>query len=185
MNLLTTNTAPISDLLIIEPKLFSDDRGYFFESYNHDAYNQLGINANFVQDNESCSKLGTLRGLHFQTGQHAQAKLIRVVHGQVYDVAVDLRKNSPSFGKAFGVEISAENKKQLFIPRGFAHGFVALSDNVILQYKCDNYYHHAAEAGIYFADPDLAVDWKLDESMLIVNERDRNFPTLQEYKSKL
>ena len=181
----TVTKTAISDLLIIEPRVFSDSRGYFFESYNHQAYKQLGINANFVQDNESCSKLGTLRGLHFQTGQHAQAKLVRVVSGRVYDVAVDLRQNSSSFGSMFGLELSAENKKQFFVPRGFAHGFVALSEDVILQYKCDNYYNKEAEAGINFADPELAIDWRLDYRQLIVNERDRSFPSLEEYKSKL
>lgn len=182
LNLIKT---PIADLFIIEPKIFNDDRGYFFESYNYASYKEIGIDIRFVQDNESCSKLGTLRGLHFQTGKYAQTKLVRVVYGRVYDVAVDIRKNSPSFGQVFGVELSAENKKQFLIPRGFAHGFVSLEDNTILQYKCDNYYNHAAEGGINFADPELDINWQLEVQNLIVNERDKNFPSLAEYKNTL
>ena len=176
---------PIKDLFVIEPSVFSDQRGCFFESYNNQFFEKSGIKATFVQDNESFSSYGVLRGLHFQTKEHAQAKLVRVISGKVLDVAVDLRTNSLTFGKHFALELSGENKKQFFVPRGFAHGFVALSEDVILQYKCDNYYNKEAEAGINFADPELAIDWRLDYRQLIVNERDRSFPSLEEYKSKL
>lgn len=174
-------TTEIEGIKVLQPKIFNDDRGLFFESHNHKIFKEYGINADFVQDNESHSKVGVLRGMHFQRNEHAQAKLIRVIKGEVLDVAVDLRRNSPTLGKHFSIILNAENKQQLFIPRGFAHGFVALSDHTITQYKCDNYYNKEAEAGIIYNDSSLAIDWKLPASLLRVNERDANFPTLKQY----
>ena len=175
----------IKDLVIIEPTVFSDQRGYFFESYNNLFFKKTGIKAIFVQDNESFSTYGVLRGLHFQTGEYAQAKLVRVIQGEVLDVAVDLRRDSNTFGKHFATQLSGENKKQLFVPRGFAHGFVVLSKTASLQYKCDNYYNREAESGINFADPALNIDWLIAKDHIIVNERDKNFQTLEEFKQKL
>jgi len=172
---------PIKDLFVIEPTVFSDQRGYFFESYNNQFFEKNGIKATFVQDNESFSSYGVLRGLHFQTKEYAQAKLVRVISGKVLDVAVDLRTNSKTFGKHFTLELSGENKKQLFIPRGFAHGFVVLSKTAILQYKCDNYYNKEAEGGLNFADPNLGIDWLIPQVDMIVNERDKNFGTIEEF----
>lgn len=168
---------------ILQPKIFNDERGLFFESHNQNLFKNVFQKNDFVQDNESHSNLGVLRGLHFQKGKYAQAKLIRVIKGVMLDVSVDLRKNSPSFAKYFSVILSGDNKKQLYIPRGFAHGFIALSSEVITQYKCDNYYNKDAEGGIAYNDPDLAIDWHLPKSQLLVNERDTNFPTLEEYIS--
>jgi dTDP-4-dehydrorhamnose 3,5-epimerase len=179
MKLLTT---PIKDLFVIEPTVFSDQRGYFFESYNNRFFEKSGIKATFMQDNESFSSYGVLRGLHFQTGKDAQAKLVRVISGKVLDVAVDLRLASETFGKHFALRLSGENKKQLFIPRGFAHGFVVLSKTAVLQYKCDNYYNKDTESGLNFADPALGIDWLIPEGDMIVNERDKNFGTLEEFK---
>lgn len=177
-------TTEIEGIKVLQPKIFNDDRGLFFESHNYKNFKAYGIDANFVQDNESHSKIGVLRGLHFQRNEHAQAKLIRVIKGEVLDVAVDLRENSPTFGKHFSIILNAENKQQLYIPRGFAHGFVALSDHTITQYKCDNYYNKEAEAGIIYNDANLAIDWKLADDLLRVNERDANFPTLRQYLNK-
>ena len=170
---------PIEGLLLIEPKVFGDERGYFFESYSErDLMEALG-GIRFVQDNESLSRYGVLRGLHFQKEPYAQAKLIRVVRGTVYDVAVDLRKGSPTFGQYHGEILSAENHHQFFIPKGFAHGYSVLSDEVLFQYKCDEYYHPEAEAGLAWNDPDLASDWHLPESAVILSEKDRNHPRLK------
>ncbi len=178
-------TTPIADLLIFEPKIYADDRGYFFESYNKEIFSNANINCEFVQDNQSCSEYSVLRGLHFQIGESAQAKLVRVLHGKVLDVAVDLRTNSKTFGKYFSIELSDQNQKQLFIPRGFAHGFVVLSANAIFSYKCDNFYNPKAEAGIKFNDPDLAIDWQIPSSDIIINQRDQAFPCLREYIKNL
>jgi dTDP-4-dehydrorhamnose 3,5-epimerase len=162
---------------IIEPKVLEDHRGYFFESFNQHRFNELiGKNLDFVQDNESFSTKGTLRGLHFQKGNYAQAKLTRVVQGTVLDIAVDLRENSPTFGTHFSIELSSENKKQLFIPRGFAHGFVVLSDTAIFSYKCDNYYHKESESGIIYNDPILNIDWKLPNDHLQLSKKDLELP---------
>ena len=166
--------AEISDVIIIEPKVFSDERGYFFESFKQNELNEfLGYDVNFCQDNESKSTYGVLRGLHYQEPPFAQAKLVRVIQGSVLDVAVDIRQDSPTFGKHVAVELSEENKKQLFIPRGFAHGFVVLSENAIFSYKVDNYYNGEFEKGIAYNDPNIGINWKL-KSNLIISERDRN-----------
>ncbi|WP_242203333.1 dTDP-4-dehydrorhamnose 3,5-epimerase [Aestuariivivens insulae] len=168
---------------IIEPKIFNDSRGYFFESFNQNTFNELiGQNISFVQDNESFSSKGVLRGLHYQTGEYAQAKLVRVVKGRVLDVAVDLRKSSQTFGEYVTVELSGENKNQLFIPRGFAHGFVVLSDTAIFSYKCDNFYHKGSEGGIIFNDKELNIDWKLPEKELVISEKDLVLPQLKNSK---
>ena len=164
---------------IIQPKIFEDNRGYFFESFNSKQFQEMTkSNDSFIQDNESYSTKGVLRGLHYQTGIHAQAKLVRVVKGKVLDVAVDLRKGSQTFGKHVSVELTEDNKKQLFVPRGFAHGFIVLSDTAIFSYKCDNYYNKDSEQGIIFNDVDLNIDWKLPENELIVSEKDIILPTL-------
>lgn len=165
---------------IFEPKVFQDKRGYFLESYNQIVFNELiEQNIYFVQDNESFSSKGVLRGLHYQTGKSAQAKLVRVIKGSVLDVAVDIRTDSSTFGQHISVELSEENKKQLFIPREFAHGFVVLSDTAIFSYKCDNFYHKASEGGIIFSDPTLNIDWKLPNNQLLVSEKDLNLPKLK------
>jgi len=165
--------------LIIEPAAFSDNRGYFMESFNKKLFCEaVGQDVHFVQDNQSFSSQGVVRALHYQTGEYAQAKLVRVLWGIVLDVAVDLRKNSPSFGEHIAIELSGENKKQLFIPKGFAHGFVVLSETAEFFYKCDNYYNKASEGGIIFNDPTLNIDWKLPHEQLIVSEKDQILPTL-------
>lgn len=171
MNIVTT---PIEGLLVIEPKVFQDDRGYFFESFQEERYREAGISTAFVQDNESKSVRGVIRGLHYQLNPYAQSKLVRVIEGRVYDVAVDLRKNSPTFGNWYGVELSSENKKQFFIPRGFAHGFSVLSETAIFSYKCDNYYNPDSDRGILYNDPTLKIDWLIPEDEAIVSEKDRN-----------
>jgi dTDP-4-dehydrorhamnose 3,5-epimerase len=163
-----------SDLYVFEPKVFEDSRGYFFESYNQKQFeSDTGLKVNFVQDNQSKSSYGTLRGLHFQKGDAAQAKLVRVISGKVLDVVVDLRKDSKTFKKSFGIELSAENKKQLFVPRGFAHGFVVLSETAEFFYKCDNFYNAQAEGGLFYGDPDLKIDWIVRHEDLILSEKDK------------
>ncbi len=164
---------PIDGLIIIEPRVFEDDRGYFFESFHADRYREAGISSDFIQDNESKSVRGVIRGLHYQAGPYAQAKLVRVIEGSVFDVAVDLRKDSPTFGQWFGVELTSENKKQFYIPRGFAHGFSVLSETAIFTYKCDNYYHPESECGIAYNDPTLKIDWKISVSEEIISEKDK------------
>lgn len=166
---------------ILEPKVFYDERGYFYESYNQKRIEEI-INqkVDFVQDNQSYSKEGVLRGLHYQEGIHAQAKLVRVLQGRVLDVAIDIRKDSSTFGMHISVELSAENRKQLFIPRGFAHGFVVLSPEATFHYKCDNFYSKEAEKGIIFDDETLKIDWKLPKKSLIVSEKDLILPTFNE-----
>jgi len=169
----------IPDLVIIEPKVFEDQRGYFFESYSAESLKKAGINTVFVQDNESKSSFGVLRGLHYQLAPYAQTKLVRVVQGEVFDVAVDLRKNSPTFGKWYGLVLSAENKKQLFVPQGFAHGFAVLSETAVFSYKCDNYYSPKAERGILYNDPKLNIDWNIDLSKAIISPKDQVHPDLE------
>jgi dTDP-4-dehydrorhamnose 3,5-epimerase len=167
---------------IIEPKAFEDERGYFFESYNEESFNDaIGYKVHFVQDNQSFSKYGVLRGLHLQKGDDAQAKLVRVLSGRVLDVAVDLRKGSDTYGQHVAVELSADNKKQLFIPRGFAHGFIVLSDVAEFYYKVDNKYAPKSEGGLLYKDPYLGIDWKLNEDEIIINNKDLNLPTLNNY----
>ncbi len=173
----------ISDLFILEPKVFGDDRGYFFESYNKMTLDSLlGKGYNFVQDNESKSSYGVVRGLHYQLSPFSQAKLVRVLEGKVYDVAVDLRKDSPTFLDWVGVELSAENKRQFLIPKGFAHGFSVLSDTAIFAYKCDEYYHPEAEAGITYNDPSLNIDWKIKDEDVKISTKDMLLPRLEEAK---
>jgi len=167
---------PIPGLLIIEPRVFADERGYFLESYNQKKLLEAGINTVFVQDNESKSHLGVIRGLHYQLAPYAQAKLIRVVRGTVYDVAVDLREGSPTFGKWFGVVVSASKKNQFYIPKGFAHGFSVLSEYAIFSYKCDEFYNPAADRGIRFDDPTLKIDWKLPFEKAVISAKDIALP---------
>ncbi|HJP64562.1 MAG TPA: dTDP-4-dehydrorhamnose 3,5-epimerase [Mucilaginibacter sp.] len=170
---------PLDGCLVIEPKVFGDERGYFFESFNQQKFTELtGQNIIFIQDNQSYSTKGVLRGLHFQKGTSAQAKLVRVVKGEVLDVAVDLRKDSKTYGQHFDIRLSEQNNLQLLIPRGFAHGFVVLSDDAIFQYKCDNYYDKAAEGGLHYADPAFAIDWILPHDQLIVSQKDLELPNL-------
>lgn len=168
----------LPDVLVLEPDVFGDSRGYFFESWNRQTFESLVGPVDWVQDNESKSRRGVLRGLHFQKAPHAQAKLVRVVAGKVLDVAVDLRRHSPAFGKHVTVELSAENHRQCFIPRGFAHGFVVLSDEAVFQYKCDNAYAPHAEAGIAWNDPAIGIDWRLPADELILSDKDRLHPFL-------
>lgn len=170
----------IKDVWVIEPKIFEDDRGYFYESFNADQFNnETGLNVNFVQDNQSKSNKGVLRGLHYQVGEHAQAKLVRVLQGSVQDIAVDLRKNSPTFGKYFSIILSGENHKQLFVPRGFAHGFLVLEDNTIFAYKCDNFYNKESEGGMIYNDETINVKWELAQSDYILSEKDTILPNLE------
>lgn len=172
---------PLKDCFLIKPKILRDNRGYFFESYNKKRFEDLtGLQANFVQDNQSVSYQGVLRGLHFQTGEFAQTKLVRVLLGEVYDVAVDLRPSSPTFKKSFGVVLSETNFYQLYIPKGFAHGFLTISKKSIFSYKCDNYYNKESEAGIIYNDPTLAIDWKFPENKIILSEKDTALPTLEQ-----
>jgi dTDP-4-dehydrorhamnose 3,5-epimerase len=162
---------------ILEPNVFKDERGYFFESFNQNTFNNLvGENVNFIQDNESYSTKGVLRGLHYQTGAHAQAKLVRVIKGKVLDVAVDNKRGSKTYGQYVAVELTEDNKKQLFVPRGFAHGFVVLSETAIFAYKCDNFYNKASEGGIIYNDKMLNIDWQLPKGELIVSEKDAILP---------
>lgn len=171
---------PLEGCIILNPRIFNDERGHFFESFNAASFNEaVGYPVNFVQDNQSFSTKGVFRGLHLQKGEHAQAKLVRVTHGEVFDVAVDLRKKSPTYGQYYGVLLSAENKTQFFVPRGFGHGFVVLSQEAIFQYKCDNYYHKESEGGLHYADPDLAIDWKLPNDELLVSSKDAELPFLK------
>ena len=167
---------PIPDLKIFEPVVWRDERGYFYESFNEKTFTDAGITNHWVQDNQARSTYGVLRGLHYQTGEFAQAKLVRVIVGSVFDVAVDIRKDSGTYGQWFGVLLSDENHRQLYVPRGFAHGYVCLSDNVIFVYKCDNYYEKSAEGGLKFDDPTLQIDWKIDPSKAIVSEKDLVLP---------
>jgi dTDP-4-dehydrorhamnose 3,5-epimerase len=167
---------PLPDLMIFEPQVWKDDRGYFYESYNYNTFKDAGISAVFVQDNESKSTYGVLRGLHYQVGAFAQAKLVRVSEGEVLDVAVDIREGSPTYGQHFSILLNATNKKQMFIPRGFAHGFLVLSDTAVFCYKCDNFYSKADEGGISFDDPALDIDWQLDKTELVLSEKDTVHP---------
>lgn len=167
---------PIPGLLIIEPKVFADERGYFFESFNSTMFTKNGLISGFVQDNESKSHRGVIRGLHYQLAPYGQTKLVRVVLGSVYDVAVDLRGGSPTLGKWYGLEISAANKKQLYIPKGFAHGFSVLSENAIFSYKCDANYTPSAERGIRLDDPGLAIDWKISPEKVSISGKDLIHP---------
>lgn len=170
----------ISDVVILEPRVFGDERGYFFESFSQREFNEQVAEVTFVQDNESKSSYGVVRGLHYQLPPYTQAKLVRVVEGEVLDVVVDLRKNSATFGKHVAVVLSGENKRQFFIPKGFAHGFAVLSPQAIFQYKCDNYYAPQYESGIQFDDPALGIDWKIPEAEMILSAKDRMHKRLEE-----
>lgn len=168
----------IPDVILIEPKVFGDERGYFYESFSARDFAAAGIKSVFVQDNQSASRYGVLRGLHYQHEPHAQSKLVRVLEGSVFDVAVDIRKGSPTYGKWVGYELSAENKLQLYIPKGFAHGFVVLSERAVFFYKCDNFYAPDQEGGILFDDPAIGIDWKVPTSELILSAKDKANPSL-------
>jgi len=163
-------------LIVIKPTIYTDSRGYFFESFNQDTINKAGISFLPVQDNESKSSKGVIRGLHYQLNPYAQAKLVRVVEGRIFDVVLDLRKDSLTYGKWFGLELNSETKEQIFIPRGFAHGFSVLSDIAILQYKCDNLYNHQYERGIALTDPELDINWKTGSAAPIISEKDQKHP---------
>lgn len=172
---------PLKDCYIIEPTLFEDERGYFYEKFNEKKFADLtGMNGHFVQDNISKSSYGVLRGLHLQKGEHAQAKLVSCLEGKVFDVAVDLREDSPTFGQWFGVELTPENKLQLYVPRGFGHGFSVLSETAIFAYKCDNFYEKDAEGSVIWNDPELNIDWKLPAEDVILSEKDKSLPKFSE-----
>lgn len=173
----------IPNLLVYEPKVFEDARGYFFESYNQNAFLDAGINISFVQDNQSRSSYGVIRGLHYQLPPFAQSKLVRVLSGKILDVAVDIRRGSPTYGRVFSIELSSENRKQLFVPHGFAHGFSVLSDTAEVMYKCDQFYHKESEGGIRYNDDTLNVDWRVPSDNAIVSDKDVNNPSFQECKN--
>lgn len=183
MNFIETK---LKGAFVLEPRVFEDHRGYFFESYNEEKFNAgTGASTLFVQDNESYSGFGTLRGLHYQAGEHAQAKLVRVVKGRVKDVIVDLREDSPTYGEHFGVELSEENKKQLFVPRGFGHGFVVLSKTAIFSYKVDNLYNKESEGGIIYNDPQLNIDWGIQAKDIVLSEKDGVLPTFGNHRKAI
>ena len=178
MNIIKTE---IEGLLILEPKIFGDSRGYFYESYNKQRFEEVtGLNINFVQDNQSKSCYGVLRGLHFQKPPYAQSKLVRCVKGQILDISVDIRKSSPTFGKYAAVELTEDNHRQLFIPHGFAHGFVVLSDEAIFQYKCDNFYHKESEGAVAWNDPEINIDWTIPFDDVILSDKDKVNPLLKD-----
>jgi dTDP-4-dehydrorhamnose 3,5-epimerase len=174
----------IKDLVVLTPDVFEDARGYFFEGYNKNKFSALGIDIDFVQDNQSFSQKGTLRGLHYQNPPYAQTKLVRVLQGEIMDVAVDLRKDSPTYGQHFGIKLTAENKKQLLVPQGFAHGFSVLSDTAVVMYKCDQFYNKASEGGIRFDDPTLNIDWGMDLKDAIVSDKDLILPGIADCNSE-
>jgi dTDP-4-dehydrorhamnose 3,5-epimerase len=173
-------STPIEGLLVIKPKVFEDARGYFYESYNAAALSTSGIDTVFRQDNQSRSKFGVIRGLHFQQNPHAQTKFVRVLEGEIYDVAVDIRKGSPTYGKHYGIVLSADNKLQLYIPHGFAHGFSVLSPDATVMYKCDNFYHPSSEGGIIYNDPSLGIDWMIPAGSEIISGKDQELPVLSD-----
>lgn len=182
---MTVEETNLKDCFVITPNVIKDDRGYFFESFNKVQFEaNTGIVTNFVQDNQSKSLKGVLRGLHFQTGDYSQAKLVRVIKGKVLDVCVDLRKESPTFGKSFSLILDAVDHKQLYIPKGFAHGFLVLEDDTIFSYKCDNYYNKASEKGIIYNDKTLNIDWGFPEEDLILSEKDKTLSTFETYSNE-
>ncbi|MBL0056197.1 MAG: dTDP-4-dehydrorhamnose 3,5-epimerase [Chitinophagaceae bacterium] len=170
-------------LFVFEPAVFEDSRGYFFESYNERVFEAAGIATHFVQDNQARSAYGVIRGLHYQMPPHAQSKLIRVLEGSILDIVVDIRKGSPRFGQSFSIELSSDNKKQLFIPKGFAHGYSVISETAEVFYKCDEFYHPETEGGIRIDDPGLKIDWMIPEEQRIVSEKDRQYPFLPHCKN--
>lgn len=177
---------PLKGCFIIHDTVFGDARGGFFESFNRKTFfNLTGLDVDFVQDNQSSSVKGVLRGLHFQKGDAAQAKLVRVLRGAVYDVAVDLRKDSPTFGQHFGIELTESSHTQLFVPRGFGHGFVVLSETATFFYKCDNYYNKGAEGGLIYNDPEIGINWQLKDEEFILSDKDKVNPTFQQYKETI
>jgi dTDP-4-dehydrorhamnose 3,5-epimerase len=176
-------TTDIEGVLIFEPTVYSDERGYFFETYNEQTYHKQGVMNRFVQDNQSFSKFGVIRGLHYQLDPHSQTKLVRVLQGKILDVAVDIRQGSPTFGKYVSVELSSDNKRQLLIPRGFAHGFSVLSDTAEVSYKCDGLYDKASEGGIRFDDQQLKIDWRLPVDKVIVSSKDLALPVFSECRN--
>ena len=172
---------PLAGCFLITPRVFNDERGHFFESYNQNAFNEAaGYEVDFVQDNQSFSTKGVLRGLHLQQGEYAQSKLVRVSQGEVQDIAIDLRKRSSTYGQYFSVILSAQNHQQLFIPKGFGHGFLVLSPSAIFQYKCDNYYNKESEGGLHYADPSINIKWELAEEELVVSGKDKELPFLKD-----
>jgi dTDP-4-dehydrorhamnose 3,5-epimerase len=170
----------IQGLVIIEPTVFEDSRGYFFEAYNRALFEKNGITTQFVQDNQSKSSFGVIRGLHYQQNPSAQAKLVRVLEGRILDVAVDIRKGSPTYGQHFDIELSAENKRQLYLPEGFAHGFSVLSKTAIVLYKCNALYNKSAEGGIRFDDAELGINWQVDPAAAVISEKDRILPSFKD-----
>ena len=180
MEIIKTN---IEGVVIIEPRIFKDDRGYFFESFSQREFEEKVCKTTFVQDNESKSSYGVVRGLHFQKPPFAQSKLVRVIKGAVLDVAVDIRKGSPTFGQYVSVELTGENHRQFFIPRGFAHGFSVLSEEVIFQYKCDNFYSPQSEGAIAWNDPDLNIDWRIPAEKVVLSEKDSKHPRLKDWQN--
>jgi len=176
----------LKDCFIIHDTVFEDPRGYFFESFNQQRFaSNMGLNVSFVQDNQSKSTRGVLRGIHFQQGEYAQAKLVRVLEGSVLDIAVDLRKDSPTFGQWESVVLTGDNHVQFFVPRGFGHGFVVLSEVAVFFYKCDNFYNKASEGGIIYNDPDLNIDWKINTNEVLLSDKDKTLPTFKEIKNSI
>ena len=180
MNIIKTE---IEGVVILEPRIFEDERGYFFESFTEQKFCEEVCECNFVQDNEAKSKYGVVRGLHFQLPPHAQSKLVRVAKGRVLDVAVDIRKSSPTFGKYVAVELSSDNHRQIFIPKGFAHGYSVLSDEAVVEYKCDDYYAPECEGAIVWNDAELAIDWQIPADKIILSAKDKCHPSLAECKT--
>jgi len=176
-------TTDLDGVLIFEPAVYKDERGYFFESYNEQTFHRQGVTNRFIQDNQSFSKFGVIRGLHYQLDPHPQTKLVRVLQGRILDVAVDIRQGSPTFGKYVSVELSADNKRQLLIPRGFAHGFSVLSETAEVSYKCDGFYDKGSEGGIRFDDPQLKIDWQLPAEKVIVSSKDLALPVFAECRN--
>jgi dTDP-4-dehydrorhamnose 3,5-epimerase len=180
---MNVTTTAIEGLVIIEPRIFKDDRGYFYESYSKQKFEDAGIHADFIQDNQSFSQKGTLRGLHGQANPHAQGKLVRVIQGRVLDVAVDIRKDSPTYGQHVTVELSGDNHKQFWVPAGFLHGFVTLEDNTIFTYKVTNYYNKESEIGVIWNDPALAIGWGINEAEVLLSPKDELLPSFADFKS--
>jgi dTDP-4-dehydrorhamnose 3,5-epimerase len=180
---MNVQTTPMPGLLVIEPRVFDDSRGYFYEAWNEATFAEQGIGGHFVQDNQSKSSYGVIRGLHYQLNPYAQAKLIRCLEGTILDVVVDIRKDSPTYGQNYSLELSASNHRQLYIPAGFAHGFSVLSPTATILYKCDHLYHKESEAGIRFNDPQLGIDWKIDIGAAIVSERDNSLPLFRDARN--
>ena len=176
-------TTDIADLVIFEPAVYKDERGYFFESYNEQTFRKEGIANRFVQDNQSFSRYGVIRGLHYQLDPYAQAKLIRVLQGRILDIAVDIRRNSPTYGKYVSVELSDDNRRQLLVPRGFAHGFSVLSETAVVSYKCDAFYHKDSEGGLRYDDPQLNIDWQIPAGKAIVSSKDIELPLFAECRN--